>query len=90
MRGKTDGVFLVAVKIAAFSPLLGFQRNIGRLVHHVKSSPPVPNLPEVLVPGELEAQTRRHRLREGIPVEAATWELLHQILDQFHLAIEVS
>jgi ureidoglycolate dehydrogenase (NAD+) len=83
-------VFLIAVKIAAFYPLLEFQRNIGRLVHHVKSSPPAPGLPEVLVPGELEAKTKRHRLREGIPVEPATWEVLQQILDRFHLAIEVS
>src|SRR5262249_60319321 len=65
MGGKTDGVFLVVVKIAAFYPLLEFQRNIGRLVHHVKSSPPAPGLPEVLVPGELEAKTKRHRLCEG-------------------------
>src|SRR5258708_1778305 len=90
MGGKTDGVFLIAVSIAAFRPLLEFQRTIGRLVHHVKSSPPAPGLPEVLVPGELEARIRHHRLREGIPIEPATWEVLQQILDQFHLAIDVS
>jgi hydroxycarboxylate dehydrogenase B len=88
MGGNTDGVFLIALKIAAFYPLLEFQRNIGRLDHHVKSSPPAPGLPEVLVPGELEAKTKRQRLREGVPVEPATWEVLQQILDRFHLAIE--
>jgi uncharacterized oxidoreductase len=88
MAGKTDGVFLVAVKIAAFYPLLGFQRTVGYLLQHVKSSPPAPGLTEVLVPGELEARTRRQRLRDGIPVEAATWEVLRQILDRFHLAGE--
>jgi hydroxycarboxylate dehydrogenase B len=90
MGGKTDGVFFIAVKIAAFYPLLEFQRNIGRLVQHVKTSPPILGLPEVLVPGELEAKTRCHRLRDGIPVEPATWEVLQQILDRFHLAIEIS
>jgi uncharacterized oxidoreductase len=76
MQGKTDGVFLVAVKIAAFAPLLEFQRTIGCLVQHVKSSAPVSGLVEVLVPGELEAKTRRDRLRDGIPVEPSTWEAL--------------
>jgi uncharacterized oxidoreductase len=89
MAGKTDGVFLVAVKIAAFYPLLEFQRTLGRLVQHVKSSPPAPGLAEVLAPGELEAQTKSRRLREGIPVEPAAWEVLQQILDRFHLAIEL-
>ena len=44
--------------------------------------------PEVLVPGELEAKTKRHRLRERVPIEPATWEVLQQVLDRFHLAIE--
>jgi hydroxycarboxylate dehydrogenase B len=84
MNGETDGVFLVAVKIAAFAPLLEFQATIGRLVHHVKSSPPASGLAEVLVPGELEAKTRRDRLREGIPLEPAIWEDLMQMLNRFH------
>jgi LDH2 family malate/lactate/ureidoglycolate dehydrogenase len=90
MHGETDGVFLVAVKIAAFTPLLDFQRTMGRLVQHVKSSPRAPGLAEILVPGELEAKTRRDRLRQGIPLEPATVEALEQILSRFDLAIEMS
>jgi uncharacterized oxidoreductase len=85
LAGKTDGVFLVAVKVAAFSGLLDFQRHIGRLMRHVRSSPPAPGATEVLVPGELEARTRRQRLREGIPIEAATWAALGQVLERFGL-----
>jgi uncharacterized oxidoreductase len=83
MPARTDGIFLVAVQIAAFSPLVEFQRNIDRLVRHVKSSPPAPGVTEVLVPGEMEARTRQQRLREGIPVEPATWEMLQQTRDRF-------
>jgi hydroxycarboxylate dehydrogenase B len=79
MGGKTDGVFLVAVKIEAFAPLIDFQQTIGHLIRHVKSAPAAPGVAEVLVPGELEAKTRRHRLREGIPIEPATWAVLQQI-----------
>jgi uncharacterized oxidoreductase len=73
---KTDGVFIVAVKVAAFQELGGFRENIGRLVRHVKSSPPSEGVTEVLVAGELEARNRRRRSLEGIPVEPATWQAI--------------
>jgi uncharacterized oxidoreductase len=79
LAGKTDGVFIVAVKVAAFCPLPDLQGQITGLVQHVKSAPPAPGATEVLVPGELEARTRRKRLLEGIPVEPATWEALQQL-----------
>jgi uncharacterized oxidoreductase len=87
MAGKTDGVFLVALKIAAFCPLFGFQGTVRGLVQHVKSSPAAPGLTEVLVPGELEGRTRRNRLREGIPIESATWGALQEIGGRFHVAV---
>jgi uncharacterized oxidoreductase len=74
--GKTDGVFIVVLKIAAFQSLADFRQNMGRLTRHVKSSPPSEQAAEVLVPGELEARTRRRCLLEGIPVEPATWQTL--------------
>jgi uncharacterized oxidoreductase len=73
---KTDGVFIVAVKVAAFQELADFRENIGRLVRHVKSCPTSEGVTEVLVAGELEATTRRRRLLEGIPVEPAAWQML--------------
>ena len=83
--GITDGVFMIAIKVGAFQPLADYQQQISSLATHVKSSPPVPGVTEVLAPGELEAKTRRQRLREGIPVEPATLELIRQLLDRFGL-----
>jgi uncharacterized oxidoreductase len=87
MGGKTDGIFLVAVKIEAFTPLVAFQRTTGELVRHVKSSPPAPGVQEIMVPGELEARTRSLRLREGIPIEVNTWDALQSLLKRL-MAIE--
>ena len=50
-----------------FSPTRVSNGPSGGLVHHVKSSPPAPGVGEVLVPGELEAKTRRDRLRRRNP-----------------------
>jgi LDH2 family malate/lactate/ureidoglycolate dehydrogenase len=78
MDGKTDGVLLVAVRVEDFCPLADFRATVARLIAHVKSSPPAPGSSEVLVPGELESKTRRTRLREGIPIQEATWALLEE------------
>jgi uncharacterized oxidoreductase len=80
MGGKTDGVFLLAVRIDAFCPRTIFQQTIGRLLQHVKSSPPAPGVAEVLTPGEHEARTRKERLRDGIPIDPAVWQQLRELM----------
>jgi uncharacterized oxidoreductase len=81
--GVTDGVFIVAFKAAAFQDLAEYRETTGSLARHVKSSPPSEGSTEVLVPGELEARTRRQRLRDGIPVEPATLALIKELLLRF-------
>jgi LDH2 family malate/lactate/ureidoglycolate dehydrogenase len=78
MEGKTDGIFLLAIRVEDFCPHADFRAAVNGLVAHVKTSPPAPGNSEVIVPGELESRKRRERLRDGIPVAEATWELLHQ------------
>jgi len=39
----------------------------------VKSSRPIAEAGEVLVPGEPEARNREARLRDGVPLQADTW-----------------
>lgn len=78
MEGQTDGVLLLAVKVADFCPLAEFRANVTRLIEHIKSSPAAADTVEVKVPGELESKTRRERLAHGIPIQQATWELVMQ------------
>jgi uncharacterized oxidoreductase len=49
-----------------------------RYVDWVKSTRPVPNNPEVLVPGEPERRTKAKRLSEGVPLTAAAWDSLRE------------
>jgi uncharacterized oxidoreductase len=87
MDGKTDGVLLLAVRVEDFCPLAEFRATVARLIAHVKSSPPAPGIAEVIVPGELESRTRRTRLREGIPVYEATWDMLRQTSVRANVAV---
>jgi uncharacterized oxidoreductase len=85
LAGKGDGVFLMALQIAAFAPLGLFQQAMTRLVQHVKSAPTSAPSGEVLVPGEMEARTRQRLMREGIPVAPATWNALVNLVNRFQI-----
>lgn len=69
-----DGCLMIAIDISRFLPLEAFQRHVALLVDHIKSSPLAPGFLEVLVPGELEHRQRRRRQKEGILVDATTWQ----------------
>ena len=53
-----------------------FMKDVHRLVEWVCGSPPMSAGGSVLLPGEVEAQTRELRKTEGIPVDSVTWSQL--------------
>jgi uncharacterized oxidoreductase len=62
------------------------RREIDGFVAYVKASPPaVPGAP-VLVPGDPERMAREERLRDGIAVDATTWEEILTAAEQIGLA----
>lgn len=66
--------FVVDPARAAGMEWLG--REIDGFVSYVKASPPVDPAEPVLMPGDPERAMRAARAREGVPVDAATWEEL--------------
>lgn len=71
-----NGNCFLVIDPAAFCPLPVFRRMVDETVAYMKSSPPVPGVAEVLIPGELEFRSRRQRLQEGIPLDHVTRELM--------------
>ena len=53
-----------------------FAKDVHRLAEWVCGSPPMDVDGSVLLPGEVEWQTRELRKREGIPVDSVTWSQL--------------
>jgi uncharacterized oxidoreductase len=74
-----NGVFLLLVEITRFLPLAEFTRQATELITFVKSSAPVPEAGEVLVPGEPEARSEAARRAGGIPIEDETWRQIDEI-----------
>ena len=73
-----NGVLMIALDVANFTPLDDFYEHVDGLVAHVKASPPAPGCDEILTPGEIEARHTAHRLREGIPIDDETWRQIQE------------
>ena len=77
----------VAVK-ARFAGLDWFRRETEGFVAYVKASPPSDPGAPVLVPGDPERLAREKRLRDGIEVDATTWDEIVQAAASFGIAPE--
>ena len=67
---------MMAIKIEAFIDLESYQQEIEHLIEWVKSSPTLPGVQEIYVPGEIENQNQKQRLEHGIYIEHPTWAQL--------------
>jgi len=72
----TNGMLSIYMSPAAFGSADGFAEELGRYVDFFKSSRPDHTGGAVLTPGEPELRYRAKRLKEGVPLEAETWEAL--------------
>ena len=81
-----NGVLMIALDIANFTPLDDFYDHVDGLVAHVKASPTAPGFDEILTPGEIEARQTERRLREGIPVDDETWRQIQETATQVGLS----
>ena len=73
-----NGVLMIVLDIAKFTPLDEFYEHVDGLVAHVKASPTAPGFDEILTPGEIEARQTEHRLRAGIPIDDETWRQIQE------------
>jgi hydroxycarboxylate dehydrogenase B len=76
MEGATDGVLLITLDIARFGNPRDYRNQTTQLLTHVKSSPLVPGVAEILAPGELEHRRRRQQMQDGFSISSTTWEML--------------
>lgn len=71
-----SGYVALAIRIDAFIDPDEFKRETRTLVDWVKSSPTMPGVKQVYVPGEIEDEIMQQRSREGLTIEDETWEAL--------------
>ena len=75
-----NGTVITALDVERFTPLAGFRAQVEDLRAELHATPPALGSEGVLLPGEPEEQTRRHRLEHGVPVPSATWAALNALV----------
>ena len=69
-----SGFLALAIKIESFIDLEDYKKEIQILIDWVKSSPTLPGVDRIYLPGEIEDENRRKREAEGIFIEEPTWD----------------
>ena len=77
----------LTIDVARFMPLEEFQARMEHLVTVVKSASPAQDYDEVLVAGDPEWRFEARRLREGIPIDAGTWEQLTGLASELNVPL---
>ena len=65
------GCGFIAIDVTRFLPLDEFRARVDRLIADVHASELAPGTERIYVPGEIEAQRRAARVRDGIPLPTA-------------------
>ncbi len=71
-----SGYLALAIRIDAFIDPDEFKRETRTLVDWVKSSPTLPGVNQIYVPGEIEDEMMQQRTRAGLTIEEETWDAL--------------
>ena len=73
-NGKAgNGVLIVAIDIESFTDLDTYTEEVEGMVGWVRSARPLPGFERVYAPGEIEEETQRRRLKDGIDLPESTW-----------------
>jgi uncharacterized oxidoreductase len=82
-----SGYITLAMRIDAFIDPDEFKRETRILVDWVKSSPTMPGVNQIYVPGEIEDEFLQQRSRAGITIEDETWDALTQTAHNLNVAV---
>src|SRR6202162_6583886 len=79
---SNTGQAIVALDIATFADVATFKQQVDELWEVMKSSPTLPGVDEVRLPGEHSAQLYRERTVDGVPVGAELRKALDELADR--------
>ncbi len=76
---SNTGQTIVAVNIAAFSDIASFKEDVDEVWDVMKSSPTLPGVDEVRLPGEHSEQVYRERMDNGVPLNEGQRKILNDL-----------
>jgi L-2-hydroxycarboxylate dehydrogenase (NAD+) len=76
---SNTGQSMVAVDIAAFADVREFKQDVDEVWDMMKSSPTLPGVDEVRLPGERSEQIYRERMANGVPLSEGQRKILNEL-----------
>ncbi|GAB3396946.1 Ldh family oxidoreductase [Schumannella luteola] len=76
-----QGVFLVAIDVAAMRPLAEFTADLDAAAAHITSAPVAEGAAPVRLPGEGSFATAERRRAEGTPLQRFTWDEMGRLAE---------
>ncbi len=83
---SNSGQSIVAVDIAAFADVQTFKQDVDEMWDVMKSSPTLPGVDEVRLPGERSEQIYRQRTANGVPVNEGQRKILDELADRLGIS----
>ena len=84
-----NGMFSILLNPAVFQKDPAYSAEIDAFIDWVKSSAKVTPGGEILMPGEVEERTKAQRLRDGIEVDATTWNQIAETAKSVGVVVPV-
>lgn len=86
-KSRTNtGHAIIAVNIAAFANVAAFKHSVDEIWEQMKSSPRLPGVDEIRLPGERSAKIYEDRVAEGVPISLALRKTLDELADRLKVA----
>lgn len=79
---SNTGQSILAVDIGAFADLQTFKQDVDEVWDEMKSSPTLPGVDEVRLPGERAAQVYQERMANGVPLNDGQLRILDELADR--------
>jgi uncharacterized oxidoreductase len=86
--GGSNGTFIIVINVAWFTSVDEFKRRTDQVISNVKNVKRQPGVDKIFVAGELEEESKKKRLEEGIFVSDFTWESIKSIAEENGLNVE--
>jgi L-2-hydroxycarboxylate dehydrogenase (NAD+) len=83
---SNTGQSIVAVDIAAFADVPAFKQDVDEVWDEMKSSPTLPGVDEVRLPGERSEKLFHERMAHGIPLSEGQRKILDDLADRLHVS----
>lgn len=85
--GQMSGLHIQVIDVNAFTPLAEYQKGVRAFLDVIKATPPAQGFDEVLVPGDFEANSRAHRLANGIDIPDTIYQQLRECAEKWDVPI---